>query len=323
MRIGNLNIEGFLFLAPLAGISNRPFRILARRYGADLCYTEMISADGLARNQTKTIAMIDIGPEEHPVGIQLFGASPDIMAAAARMAANFHADLIDINLGCPVKKVVAQNGGAALLKNLNLASEIMCAAVENSPLPVTIKMRTGWGNDSDDYLKIAWEAEKCGVSAITLHPRSRAAGFAGKSDWSKIGELKRAVSIPVIGNGDINTPQDAKAMLSQTGCDAIMIGRAAIRNLHIFRQCREFIADGTIISDLTPTEKIEMALEHSRLMIERFGERSGTLKMRKHLAWYSKGFVGGAGLRSRLNSIAGYNDIQRLFMDFLYPSGNS
>ena len=232
MHIGNLNIGGILFLAPLAGVSNRPFRLLAKKYGADLCYTEMISADAIALNQPKTLALADIAPNEHPIGLQLFGSSPEIFAAAVKVSINLGADLIDLNLGCPVKKVVKRNGGAALLKDVILATEIMSAAVENSSLPVSIKMRTGWEANDEAFLEVARSAEKCGIAAITLHPRTRSAAFSGKSDWSKITQLKNEVNIPVIGNGDINTPEDAREIISLTGCDAIMIGRAAMKNPH-------------------------------------------------------------------------------------------
>ncbi len=312
MKIGNLTIEDKLLLAPLAGISNRAFRMLARKYGAAMCYTEMISSEAIVRNQRKTFAMIDIAPDEHPVGIQLFGSAPDSLAKAVRKVQEFGPDLIDLNLGCPVKKVIKKNGGAALLKNETLAGELMSAAVENSAIPVTIKMRTGWDSSSDVYIEIGKMAEKKGIAAITLHPRSRAEDYSKKADWSKIGMLKKEVSIPVIGNGDINTPQDAESMFKQTNCDAIMLGRAAIKNPHIFEQIKVYLSEGRLIPELTIDERIELALEHSRLLIEQFGVRLGALKMRKHLAWYSKGFSGGAELRRRLKAVESYEDIQSL-----------
>jgi len=316
MRIGNLNLGGILILAPLAGVSNRAFRLLARKYGASLCYTEMISSDAIFHNQGKTMSMVDLKPDEHPVGVQIFGASPEKIAGAIKRLEEMKPDLIDINLGCPVKKVVKKNGGAALLRDMKLAGEIMRAAVENTALPVTIKMRTGWEEDSDVYLEIGKEAEKAGISAITLHPRSRSAGFAGKSDWSKITALKESVSIPVIGNGDITNPQDAADMLAQTGCDAIMIGRAAMKNPAIFRAIGCFLENGILLPPLSIGDKIEIALEHARLIIEQFGEKGGALKMRKHLAWYSKGFPGGAVMRNRLKTVLCYKDIETLLKEF-------
>lgn len=304
-------------MAPLAGISNYPFRLLARKYGASFCYTEMISADAIARNQEKTVRMLDMAADEHPVGVQLFGSSPEYIAKAVKVVEDFGPDLIDLNIGCPVKKVVKKNGGAALLKNPALAGEIMSAAVENSSLPVTIKIRTGWNKNSDTYLDLGKIAEKAGIAAIAFHPRSRSDGYKNRSDWSKITLLKKEVFIPVIGNGDVKTPQDAEAMLSQTGCDAVMIGRAAMRNPYIFRQINEYLDNGNLLPELSVQEKIELTLEHARLMAKQFGERVGILMMRKHLAWYTKGMRGGADLRRQLFTVETYKDICNLFDKYL------
>lgn len=311
-----MTIAGRLFLAPLAGISNYPFRFLARKFGASFCYTEMISADAIARNQEKTVRMLDMAPDEHPIGVQLFGSLPEYVAKAVKVVEGFGPDLIDINIGCPVRKVVRKNGGAALLKDPVLAGEIMAAAVENCSLPITIKTRTGWLKDSDTYLELGKIAEKAGISAIAFHPRSRSDGYKNKSDWSKIRLLKNEVSIPIIGNGDINTAQDAKDMLSQTGCDAIMIGRAAMRNPYIFRQIQSYLSDGNIIPDMSLDEKIELTLEHARLMVEQFGEKNGIRMMRKHLAWYTKGVRGGAKLRQQLFTVESYQDICKLYDEY-------
>ncbi|MBN2226374.1 MAG: tRNA dihydrouridine synthase DusB [candidate division Zixibacteria bacterium] len=317
MQIGNLNISGRLLLAPLAGISKRPFRLIARRFGASVCYTEMISTDGMVYEQGKTIAMLDHTPDEHPIGIQLFGSKPENMAKAVVQIQHHRPDLIDLNFGCPVKKVIKKNGGAAILKDISLAGELMAAAVENTAVPVTIKIRSGWSNDSEVYLELGKMAERIGIAAVTLHPRFRTDGFSGHSDWNKITLLKREVSIPVIGNGDIVTPNDARDMLEQTGCDGIMIGRAAMRNPYIFRRIERFLEDGTEIPDLGPREKIDLALEHSRGMIAQYGERSGSFMIRKHLAWYTKGFTGGAELRRRLMTVESYDDIVMSLNEYL------
>jgi len=311
-----LTVDGRLFLAPLAGISNYPFRSLARKFGASFCYTEMVSADALARNQEKTLRMLDMAPDEHPVGVQLFGSSPEYIARAVKVVEDFGPDLIDLNIGCPVRKVVRKNGGAALLKDPVLAGEIMSAAVENCSLPVTIKTRTGWQKDSDTYLEFGKIAEKAGISAITLHPRSRSDSYKDKSDWSKIKLLKKEVSIPVIGNGDIRTPQDAEVMLSQTGCDAIMIGRAAMWNPYIFRQIKTYLDDGINLPDMMLGEIYQLILEHVQLMVEQFGDKNGILMMRKHLAWYTKGMRGGAELRRQLFTVETYEDICKLFDEY-------
>ena len=317
MTIGNLTLEGILLLAPLAGISNRAFRLLARKYGASLCYTEMLSADALIRRQEKTFRMIDFLPDEHPIGVQLFGSSPEIIGEAVKIAHEFKPDLIDLNLGCPVKKVVRKNGGAALLKDLTLAGELMAAAVENSNIPVTVKMRTGWDLQSDCYIEVGKVAEKIGIAAVTLHPRNRNENYGTGADWSKIELLKNELSIPVIGNGDINTPQDARKMLEETGCDALMIGRAAMKNPYIFRQIRTFLDEGKLLPDNNIREKIDLALEHSRLMVEQFGERGGSMMMRKHLAWYSKGLRGGAEFRDSLKRVDSYKGIVSILTDYL------
>jgi len=317
MRIGNLTIDGTLFLAPLAGISSYPFRFLARRFGAAMCYTEMVSADAIIRDQRRTLSMLDIKPDEYPVGVQLFGSRPEYMEKAVKRVEQFNPQLIDINIGCPVPKVVRKNGGAALLKNPFLALEVIAATVDSASVPVTIKIRTGWQKNRDVYLEIAQKAEKTGVAAITLHPRARTENYGDKSDWSKIALLKREVSIPVIGNGDIKTPQDAKRMFDETGCDAVMLGRAAMKNPYIFRRIRTYLEKGEIIPDLTARERLDLALEHTRMMIEQFSEKGGVLKMRKHLAWYTKGLSGGAKIRNRMRDINTYADVRALADSYL------
>ncbi|UCD16439.1 MAG: tRNA dihydrouridine synthase DusB [Candidatus Zixiibacteriota bacterium] len=312
-----MNIDGILFLAPLAGISKRPFRLLARRYGASVCYSEMVSADGMVFEQPRTIQLLDHQPNEHPIGIQVFGANPENMAVAMKRLEVFKPDLLDLNFGCPVKKVIKKNGGAAVLKDVNLAGELMAAAVESASVPVTMKMRSGWSADAEVYLELGRMAEKIGVAAVTLHPRFRSDGFSSRSDWSKIRRLKEEITIPVIGNGDIETPHDARDMLDQTGCDGVMIGRAAMRDPYIFRRVRRFLDDGTLLPEMSSREKIEMALEHARETITQYGERIGTLMMRKHLAWYTRGFPEGAGLRRRLMTVESYHDMVLCLNDYL------
>ncbi len=312
-----MTLQGNLILAPLAGISKRPFRLLARKYGAALCYTEMISADALFRNDKKTIKMLDHTPDEHPIGIQLFGSRPELIAAATKRLMDFKPDVVDLNLGCPVPKVIKKNGGAALLKNPDLAEEIMIAAVESSCVPVTIKTRSGWNADSKNFLEIGRRAEKAGISAMTLHPRSRTEGFAGKSDWSLIKRLKEEIAVPVIGNGDIKCPQDAKDMFDQTGCDAVMIGRAALGNPFIFKQIRYFLEQDRIIPEMTPDEKIAMALEHARMMATQYPDQVAARMMRKHLAWYTKGFLEGHELRREIMKQESYDEIETCLNNYL------
>jgi tRNA-dihydrouridine synthase B len=314
MRIGNLNLPGTVFAAPLAGISNRPFRVLAARCGAALTYTEMVSSDGIVRNQAKTLAMMSFRDDERPIGIQLFGANPEVMARAVKIVAeDYLPDVIDLNLGCPVRKVVNKNGGAAILKNRSLMEEIICAAVGAAEkIPVTVKTRSGWDDSKPVYLEVGEIAERAGVAAITLHARSRAGAFAGRAKWSDIKLLKEAVSIIVIGNGDVATPLEAERMFRETGCDAIMIGRASLGNPMIFRQVNEYLRTGKLGMPPCRSESLAMARLHAKLMAEEYGETRGVRMMRRHFCWYCKGFPGASELRKRLVKVDSLADIDSI-----------
>ena len=315
MKIGNLNLIGQVLAAPLAGISNRPFRILSIRGGAAVTYTEMISSEGVIRNQTKTLNMMKFGDEERPLGIQLFGANPDVMGRAAAIAVDrFAPDLIDLNFGCPVRKVVNKNGGAAVLKDMVLTEEIIRSAVESSEnTPVTIKIRSGWTDREPVFVTAGQVAEKAGAVAVTLHARSRSSGFSGKADWSDIRRLKEAVSIPVIGNGDITSPQDARRMLDETSCDAVMVGRASMGNPYIFREINHFLQTGEELLPVTLADRIDLARMHSRLMAEHFGESRAARMIRRYFGWYVRGFPGAADLRRRLMQVESLSDIDNVF----------
>ena len=319
MRIGILNLKGQVVSAPLAGVSNRPFRLLALRADTALTYTEMISSEGIIRRQAKTLAMMEFKPDERPIGIQIFGADPEVMSQATRITVKRNnPDLIDINLGCPVRKVVKQNGGAAVLKDLVLTEEIIRATVEGAgQTPVTIKIRTGWDDTNPVYEEVGRLAERTGVKAVTLHARSRSKGFSGKADWMTIRKLKESVSIPVIGNGDVRTPADAKRMLEETGCDGVMVGRAALGNPFIFKQVNHYLATGELLPEPAVQDKIKMACHHARLMVEEFGERRGIVKMRGYLGWYVKGFEGASQLRQLLCRVCTISDIEEVFGDYL------
>lgn len=318
MRIGNLNLNGVVLLAPLAGVSNRPFRVLAIRAGATMTFTEMVSSEGIIRHQAKTLSMMAFRPDEQPIGIQLFGADPEVMGKAAAITLElFHPDVIDLNFGCPVKKVVNKNGGAAVLKDLTLTEEIIRAVVEGAgEIPVTIKMRCGWDDTSPVYCEVGQIAERSGAKAITLHARSRARGFSGKADWSAIKELKETVAITVIGNGDAQTPEDVKRMLEETGCDGVMIGRAALGNPFIFTQIADYLRTGEASGEPSIADKIDMARLHARLMAEQFGEERGAIMMRRYLGWYVKGFAGATDLRPQLFAVNTVSDIDRIFADY-------
>jgi len=318
MRIGNLNLNGQALLAPLAGVSNRPFRVLAIRAGAAMTFTEMVSSEGIIRHQEKTLSMMAFRPDEQPIGIQLFGADPEVMGKAAAITKElFHPDVIDLNFGCPVKKVVNKNGGAAVLKDLTLTEEIIRAVVEGAEeIPVTIKMRCGWDDTSPVYCEVGQIAERSGAKGVTLHARSRAKGFSGKADWSAIKELKESVAITVIGNGDAQTPEDVKRMIEETGCDGVMIGRAALGNPFIFSQISRYLMTGEAQAEPSATEKISMARLHARLMAEEFGEVRGAIMMRRYLGWYVKGFPGATDLRPQLFAVNTVSDIDRVFADY-------
>ncbi len=319
MRIGNLNLENKVICAPLAGISNRPFRVLAIEAGAAMTFTEMVSSEGIIRMQDKTLAMMEFKKDEQPLGIQLFGSNPDSMKKAAEITANnYKPDLIDVNFGCPVKKVVRKNGGAAVLKDLKLTEKIIKATVEGSgDIPVSIKIRTGWDDQSPVFLEVGKIAEDAGVSAITLHARSRTKGFSGSANWESIKELKNSINIPVIGNGDIKTPDDALRMLDETGCDAVMIGRAAMSNPFIFKDINNYLKFGEEAEPASIEEKINLSMIHAKLMIEEFGAERGLKMMRRYLAWYIKGFPGVSKLRPLLSQIKTYDDIGNIFDDYL------
>lgn len=318
MNIGNLNLRGTVLLAPLAGVSNRPFRVLAIRAGAAMTFTEMVSSEGIIRHQEKTLSMMEFKPDEQPLGIQLFGSDPEVMGRAAAITAElFHPDAIDLNFGCPVKKVVNKNGGAAVLKDLVLTEEIIRAVVEGAgEIAVTVKMRCGWDDTSPVYCEVGQIAERSGAKAVTLHARSRAKGFSGKADWSAIKELKEAVKITVIGNGDAQTPEDVKTMLEETGCDGVMIGRAALGNPFIFSQIATYLMTGESVSEPSEADKIGMARLHARLMAEQFGEEKGAIMMRRYLGWYVKGFPGATDLRPQLFAVNTVSDIDRVFAEY-------
>ncbi|MBN1212244.1 MAG: tRNA dihydrouridine synthase DusB [candidate division Zixibacteria bacterium] len=319
MRIGNLNLKGQVLAAPLAGISNRPFRVLAVGWGAALTYTEMVSSEGIIRHQKKTLALMEFQSDEQPIGIQLFGANPEVMGqAAAIVREQFCPDLIDLNFGCPVKKVVRKNGGAAVLKDLVLTEEIIRAVVEAAgEIPVTIKIRSGWDDENPVYIEAGIIARKAGAAAVTLHARSRSRGFAGEADWLAIKKLKNAIDIPVIGNGDIKTPLDARRMIDQTACDAVMIGRVSFGNPFIFGRVDHYLKTGELLPEPSVTDKIELALEHAELMVGQYGETRGAKMMRRYLGWYVKGWPGATELRPRLFQVETRDDIKQVFDDYL------
>jgi len=316
MLIGNLNIEGLVFCAPMAGISTPPYRIFARRFGAAVVYTEMVSSHGLAYNSKKTKDLLDFSDFERPLGIQLFGADPEIMHRAAQIAAEKKPDIIDLNFGCPVKKVVKKNGGSAVLKDLGLARALVEAAVEASAVPVTAKLRSGWDENTRVFAEAGRICQEAGAAALTLHARTRSRQFSGRACWDDIRRLQETVSIPVIGNGDITCGEDAARMIQITGCDAVMIGRAAMGYPWIFREVNHYLEKGEPLPPPNLEERIAIILEHARMLIEQYGEARAMLKMRHHVAWYAKGWPGVARIRRQAYRMTSYGELKELLDDY-------
>ncbi|MEJ5298525.1 MAG: tRNA dihydrouridine synthase DusB [Armatimonadota bacterium] len=313
LRIGEVSIWPPLVLAPMAGATNHAFRLLARECGGvGLTVCEMVSSYGLHYANEKTLQMFDWTDDERPVAVQLFGADPGIVAEAARKAEDHGADIVDINMGCWVPKVVKTGACAALLRDLDQARRVMEACVRATRLPVTIKTRRGWDLGDACAVEVARIAEDVGVRTITIHGRSAKQGFSGSADWSVIGEVKQAVSIPVIGNGDMRTPEDAERMLRETGCDAVMIARAALGNPFIFREMWAWLDHGERLPPPTVEERVRAARRHTELQVELLGEERGVREMRSLLPHYVKSIPNAARIRHALTQVRTLEDVNRL-----------
>ena len=303
MKIGSVTLENKTILAPLAGITNLPFRLLAKEAGCALVCSEMVSAHGLVNKSKRTQQMLDSRPEEKPLSVQIFGSQPDVMAEAARFVESSGADIIDINFGCSVRKITKTGSGAALMKTPETAEAVIKAVRKVVRIPLTIKLRTGWNSTGNQAFEISQIAESCGVDAITIHPRTAKQGFSGRSDWAIIAKLKKLVNVPVIGNGDIFNADDAVAMLEQTSCDAVMIGRMAIGNPWIFSH---------VLARLRGEAEPETDLEHRFKIMTRyvqesvkyFGEEIACRMMRSRLCWFAKGLRNSSQFRKSINHIS-------------------
>jgi tRNA-dihydrouridine synthase B len=327
MKIGNVEVNQGILLAPMEDVSDPPFRVICKRLGADIVYTEFISSDGLIRSAWKSRKKLTILPEERPVAIQIFGGDIPTMIEAARLTEEAQPDFIDINCGCWVKNVVARNAGAALLREPDTMVKMSKALVDAVALPVTVKTRLGWDHSSIIIVDLAKRLEQeAGIAALTIHCRTRDMGHEGDADWAWIEKVKRAVSIPVILNGDVQTPYDVHRAFTTTGCDAVMIGRAAISNPFVFRQAQTYMKHGIIESPPTIEERIETCLEHLRLSIEykEGDERKTVMEFRKFIAGYLKGLHNASHVRQDLVTYTTYTEVEerlRLFQKFLVQHG--
>ena len=303
MKIGNIENENCLALGPMAGVTDLPFRLLCKEMGCNMLYTEMVSAKAILYKNKNTKELLNIDKNEHPVGVQLFGSDPDIMAQIAAQVEEGECDFIDINMGCPVPKIVNNGEGSALLKQPKLVEEILTKMVKAVNKPVTVKIRKGFENGTVYAVEIAKIAESCGVSAIAVHGRTREQYYSGKADWDVIKDVKKAVKIPVIGNGDIFSAEDAKAMKEYTGCDGLMVARGARGNPWIFREIKEYLENGNVIDKPTINDIREMIIRHAKMLVDYKGEYTGIREMRKHIAWYTAGLPHSAELRRMCNQI--------------------
>ena len=318
LQIGSVTLENNLILAPMAGVTDLPFRLLAKEQGAGLICMEMVSAKALQYNNKNTYQLLEVDERERPVSLQLFGSDPDCISEMAKKIEDKPFDILDINMGCPVPKVVNNGDGSALMKNPKLAGEILRKTVKAIKKPVTVKIRKGFDEEHINAVEMAKIAEDAGVAAIAVHGRTREQYYSGKADWDIIAKVKEAVSIPVIGNGDILDAKDVIAMKEQTGCDGFMIGRGAQGNPWIFHQILHYFETGELIGKPPMEEMIETMLRHAKMQISYKGdELSGIREFRKHAAWYTAGYKNSSRLRGMINEVTTYQELEELFYGIL------
>ena len=317
VKIGNVEIEKTAALAPMASVADKSYRLLCKEFGASYLVSEMISSKGLCFGDKKTARLCEIENEERPMALQIFGEEPVYMGKAAYILNKYKPDIIDINMGCPVPKIVGNGSGSALMKSTKTALEIAEETVKNSDCPVTVKIRAGWDNDSINAVEFAKALEQTGISAIAVHGRTRSQMYSGQADWDIIKQVKKAVSIPVIGNGDVKTPEACKAMYEQTNCDLVMIGRGSYGKPWIFREVKHYLETGQILPEISLEEKMSVMLRHGRMLCKYKGEKQGMKEMRKNVAWYIKGLPGSARMRGDCGLLNQYSDLEIMAQQIL------
>ncbi len=322
MVIGNISIDKGVFLAPMDDVTDSSFRRISKRFGADIVYSEFISSEGLIRDAKKSIRKILFTDEERPIGVQIVGHNIDSMLEAAKIAESYSPEFIDINCGCPVRKVAGRGSGAGLLKDLPTLRKMVDAIVKSVELPVTLKTRLGWDDSNKNIIEVAKMSEDLGVRAITVHCRTGVQGYKGSADWSWIPKIKEAVNIPVIANGDILSPQDVKHLFDNTGCDAVMIGRGAIGNPWIFSKVKHYLKYGELPPEVDIFERIKVCIEHLKMSIDFKGERAGTVEFRKYYAGYLRDQKHIAKVRNDLMPFTELKPILEILDEYIYSLNN-
>lgn len=312
LKIGNVELDNNLILAPMAGVTDLPFRMLCKEQGCGLLYTEMVSAKAILYKNRNTKELLEVREEERPIAVQLFGSDPEIISDMAAQIEDGSYDIIDINMGCPVPKVVNNGEGSALMRNPKLVEKILSSMVKKLKKPVTVKFRKGFDDGQVNAVEIAKIAESCGVSAVAVHGRTREQYYAGKADWDIIRQVKAAVKIPVIGNGDIWEPEDAKRMMEETGCDGLMIARGARGNPWLFARINHYLDTGELLPQPDQEEICRMIMRHAYMQAELKGEAIGMKEMRKHIAWYTAGLPHSAGIRRESNLVETLSELEAL-----------